>query len=41
MEFDEYKTYSYWRRQRKINKITEYVMLGFVFFAIFASIALL
>lgn len=41
MEFNEYKTYSYWRRQRKINKITEYVMLGFVFFTIFASIALL
>ena len=41
MEFDEYKTYSYWRRQRQINKITEYVMLGFVFFTIFASIALL
>ena len=41
MEFNEYKTYSYWRRQRKINKITEYAMLGFVFFTIFASIALL
>ncbi len=41
MEFNEYKTYSYWRRQRKINAITEKVMLGFVFFTIFASIALL
>lgn len=41
MEFNEYKSYSYWRRQRKINKITEYVMLGFVFFTIFTSIALL
>jgi hypothetical protein len=41
MEFDEYKTYSYWRRQRKINKITEKIMLGFVFFTIITSIALL
>lgn len=41
MEFDEYKSYSYWRRQHKINKITEKIMLGFVFFTIIASIALL